>query len=142
MIDPQTKVLLVDDFAMVRTMMRSALTDLGFSAIEETDGAAKALQILSEAHKSGAPFGVVFLDWNMPGMTGVELLQICRESYEFKNLPIIMVTAEAEKKHVLRALTLGATDYIVKPCSSDVLEEKLAAINRLLKQQTLASSSK
>lgn len=140
-ITPQTKVLLVDDFAMIRTMMRSALSDLGFSTIDETDGAATALKLLQEAHVKGNPYGVMFLDWNMQGMSGIDLLQICRDSIEFKNLPIIMVTAEAEKKNVLKALSLGATDYIVKPCSSEVLENKLKQVNKYLEQkQNLAAS--
>ena len=84
---------------------------------------------LRAALGEGKPYSFVFCDWNMPVMSGLELLQTCRATPEFVNLPIVMVTAEAEQASVVRALKSGASDYVVKPIAADVLERK---INKIL----------
>lgn len=123
------KILLIDDFEIVRLMLRNALGDLGFTDIEEAEEGKTAMTKLGEAHASGKPFALVFCDWNMPEMTGIEVLEACRSTPEFASLPIIMVTAEAEQESVVRAIRAGATDYVVKPIAPDVLERK---VNKIL----------
>lgn len=123
------KILLVDDFEIVRLMLRNALGDLGFTDIEEAEDGKTAMLKLVEAHGAGKPFALVFCDWNMPEMTGIEVLEACRTTPEFATLPIVMVTAEAEQESVVRAIRAGATDYVVKPIAPDVLERK---VNKIL----------
>lgn len=123
------KILLVDDFEIVRLMLKNALSDLGFPNVEEAEDGRVALKLIREAHSAGAPFNLVFCDWNMPDVSGLDVLETCRSLPDFKNLPIVMVTAEAEQQHVVRALRAGATDYVVKPIAPDVLEKK---VNKVL----------
>jgi two-component system, chemotaxis family, chemotaxis protein CheY len=129
----QIRILLVDDFEIVRLMLRNALTELGFTSIEEAEDGKSAMAKLIEAHTSGKPFGFMFCDWNMPEMTGIEVLEACRSTPEFSSLPIVMVTAEAEQESVVRAIRAGATDYVVKPIAPDVLERK---VNKILSKMT------
>jgi two-component system chemotaxis response regulator CheY len=85
-----------------------------------------------DAAYNSSPFDLVFLDWNMPEMDGFSLLQKCRADVRFKNLPIVMVTAESERQYVLKALSAGATDYITKPFSNETLRQKIAVLNSRL----------
>lgn len=129
MINNQTKVLLVDDFDLVRTMLRRMLSELGITQIDDARDGEEALAKIAREAEAGQPYGAVFLDWNMPKKNGFEVLQACRARPEMKETPIVMVTAEGEKKHVIKALSFGATDYIVKPCSADILKTKIARLN-------------
>lgn len=123
------KILLVDDFEIVRLMLRNALGELGFTDIEEAEDGRSAMTKLIDAHAAGSPYALIFCDWNMPEMTGIEVLEACRSTPEFASLPIVMVTAEAEQESVVRAIRAGATDYVVKPIAPDVLERK---VNKIL----------
>lgn len=130
------KILLVDDFEMVRVMIRNALTDLGYKNIDDAQDGRVALAKLKEANLGGSPYTLVFCDWNMPEISGIEVLEACRNHPDFRTLPIVMVTAEAEQESVVRALRAGANDYIVKPIAPDVLERK---VNRILAKIAQAS---
>ncbi len=122
------KILVVDDFEMVRVMLRNALNDLGFHHIEEAEDGVKALEMLNESFISGEAYSIVFCDWTMPEMTGIEVLENCRRSEALKNLPFVMVTAESEQESVVRAIKAGATDYLIKPISPELLEKKVHKI--------------
>lgn len=135
MINNQTKVLLVDDFDLVRTMLRRLLSEIGITNIDDAHDGEEAMVKLKEAHGTGDPYGCVFLDWNMPRKSGYDVLKECRSTSEFLHLPIIMVTAEGERKHVLKALTTGATDYIVKPCSASILIAKINHVNEMISKK-------
>lgn len=128
------KILIVDDFETVRLFLRNALNQIGIENIEEAGDGREALQSIRDFTKKGQPFDMVFCDWNMPEMTGIELLQEIRKSPEFKQLPFVMVTAESETSSVESALKAGTTDYITKPFTVDGLREKIESIfNRLQK---------
>jgi two-component system chemotaxis response regulator CheY len=122
------RVLLVDDFEMARVMLRGALEDLGFKNLEEAENGSVALMKLQTAIAEGRPYELVFCDWNMPDMTGIELLHVCAEQADLKNLPIIMVTAQDERHHIVTALKAGAVDYIVKPISPAAFKKKVTHI--------------
>ena len=134
MITNSTKVLLVDDFDLVRTMLRRMLTENGITQIEDARDGEEALVKITQAIEAGAPYGAIFLDWNMPKKNGFEVLQACRARGDMKDVPIIMVTAEGEKRHVIKALSFGATEYIVKPCSADILKAKIQRLNAQIKK--------
>ena len=90
------RILIVDDFETVRLFLRNALNQIGIENINEAGDGREALQMIQEYKKSGEPFEMIFCDWNMPEMTGLELLQELRKTAEFKTLPFVMVTAESE----------------------------------------------
>lgn len=116
-------VLVVDDFATMRRIVKGVLKELGFKNIIEAENGKAAL---SELKKEDV--GLVISDWNMPEMTGLELLKAVRAQDQFKTLPFIMVTAEGQKDNVLEAVKAGVTNYIVKPFTPDTLKQKLEAV--------------
>lgn len=123
MSDPKMKFLVVDDFSTMRRIVRNLLKELGFNNVEEAEDGAVALQTLK-----GANFDFVVTDWNMPNMTGLELLQAIRADDSLKHLPVLMITAEAKKENIIAAAQAGASGYIVKPFTAATLSEKLTKI--------------
>jgi two-component system chemotaxis response regulator CheY len=123
MADKNMKFLVVDDFSTMRRIVRNLLKELGYANVEEAEDGVIALQRL----KSG---GVQFVitDWNMPNMTGIELLKAIRADVTLKHLPVLMITAEAKKENIIEAAQSGASGYIVKPFTAAVLEEKMNKI--------------
>jgi two-component system chemotaxis response regulator CheY len=117
------RFLVVDDFATMRKIVHNLLKELGFSRIEEAEDGAAALKQL----RAGG-FDFVVSDWNMPNMTGIELLRAIRADPSLKHLPVLMVTAEAKKENILEAAQAGASGYVVKPFTAAVLDEKLGKI--------------
>lgn len=122
------RVLIVDDFETVRLFLRNALNQIGITNIEEAGDGKEALQILVDGKKKGQPYDMIFCDWNMPEMSGLDLLVEVRKSSEFRQLPFVMVTAESETSSVETALKAGTTDYITKPFTVDGLREKIESI--------------
>lgn len=123
MADPNTKFLVVDDFSTMRRIIRNLLKELGFNNIEEAEDGVQALNILREGR-----IQFVVSDWNMPNMTGIELLQSIRADTALKHIPVLMVTAEAKKDNIIAAAQAGASGYVVKPFTAATLDEKLGKI--------------
>ena len=121
--DTKMKILVVDDFSTMRRIIRNILKQIGFENIDEAEDGKQAFGKLKSEH-----FDFVFSDWNMPNMTGIELLQAVRSDPEISALPILMVTAETEKEKVLEAVQSGVNNYIVKPFTADILMEKINKI--------------
>ena len=117
------KFLVVDDFSTMRRIVRNLLKELGFTNVDEAEDGVVALQKL----KSGT-FDFIVSDWNMPNMTGIELLRAVRADAALKHLPVLMVTAEAKKENIVEAAQAGASGYIVKPFTAATLDEKLNKI--------------
>ncbi len=116
-------VLVVDDFSTMRRIVRNILRDLEFKNILEADNGASALDVLNaqEVH-------LVVSDWNMPKMSGLELLKSVRSNEKTKDLPFLMVTAESQKENIVEAVKARVSNYIVKPFTAATLAEKLAKI--------------
>lgn len=123
-------ILIVDDFEMIRLAIRQALQKLQVKKIEEARDGAEALEKLKKNHADGEKVDLIFCDWNMPKMSGIELLETCKKSTEFADIPFIMVTSESEKTHVLEAIKLGAADYIAKPFALETIEKKLQKVRK------------
>jgi len=123
MSDLKMKILIVDDFSTMRRIIKNLLRQLGYENIEEAEDGVQAYSKL----KSGG-YGFVISDWNMPNMDGLELLKKIRGDQELKDLPVLMVTAEAEKEKVIAAIQAGVSNYIVKPFTGEVLKEKMDKI--------------
>ncbi|MDE2343756.1 MAG: chemotaxis response regulator CheY [Betaproteobacteria bacterium] len=117
------KFLVVDDFSTMRRIVRNLLKELGFTNVQEAEDGVDALQKLA-----GGNFDFVVSDWNMPNMTGIELLRKIRSDPTLKHLPVLMVTAEAKKENIIEAAQSGASGYIVKPFTAATLDEKLKKI--------------
>jgi two-component system chemotaxis response regulator CheY len=122
-LDKNMKILIVDDFSTMRRIIKNLLRDLGFTNTAEADDGNTALPILK---KGGFDFLVT--DWNMPGMTGIELLQAVRSDPDLASLPVLMVTAEAKREQIIAAAQAGVNGYIVKPFTANTLKEKIDKI--------------
>jgi len=123
--DHSINILIVDDFATMRRILKNMLKQLGFVKIIEADDGTTALEQLKKGH-----FDLIISDWNMPKMTGLELLEAVRKMEETKDIPFLMVTAEAQKQNVINAVKAGVSNYVVKPFTAEQLQEKL---NKILK---------
>ncbi|HTC28601.1 chemotaxis protein CheY [Dyella dinghuensis] len=123
--DKNMKILVVDDFSTMRRIVRNLLVELGFSnpMIQEADDGHNAMTMLK-----ASPFDMVVTDWNMPNMTGIELLQAIRAEPKLKGLPVLMVTAENNREQIIAAAQAGVNGYIVKPFTAVTLKEKLDKI--------------
>lgn len=114
------RILVVDDFATMRRIIKNLLHDLGFDNITEADNGVNALNTLKNQR-----IDFMILDWSMPEMDGLTLLKKVREDENLKNLPILMVTAEARKEMIIEAAKAGVNGYIVKPFTANTLQEKI-----------------
>lgn len=117
------KILVVDDFSTMRRIIKNLLRDLGFTNTDEADDGSTALPML----KTGK-YDFLVTDWNMPGMTGIELLGHVRADESLKTLPVLMVTAEAKRDQIVAAAQAGVNGYVVKPFTAAVLKEKIEKI--------------
>jgi two-component system chemotaxis response regulator CheY len=121
--DLNMKLLVVDDMSTMRRIVKNALKQLGFVNIEEAEDGNSALAKL-RAEK----FDFVVSDWNMPNMTGLDLLKAIRQDPALKAIPVLMVTAEAKKENIMEAIQSGVSNYIVKPFTAETLKEKIDKI--------------
>lgn len=117
------KILIVDDFSTMRRIIKNLLRDLGFNNTAEADDGLTALPMLQNGN-----FDFVVTDWNMPGMTGIDLLKAIRSDERLAHLPILMVTAEAKREQIIAAAQAGVNGYVVKPFTAQVLKEKIEKI--------------
>ena len=117
------RFLVVDDFPTMRRIVRSLLKELGFTNVEEAEDGQDALNKLRAGN-----FEFVVSDWNMPNLDGLEMLKEIRQDNALKDLPVLMVTAEAKKENIIAAAQAGANGYVVKPFTAATLEEKLNKI--------------
>jgi len=117
------KILIVDDFSTMRRIIKNLLRDLGFTNTQEADDGLTALPMLK-----GGDFDFLVTDWNMPGMTGIELLKEVRADDKLAGLPTLMVTAEAKKDQIVEAAQAGVNGYVVKPFTAQALKEKIEKI--------------
>ena len=117
------KILIVDDFSTMRRIIKNLLRDLGFTNTQEADDGSTALPMLK-----GSDFDFLVTDWNMPGMTGIDLLKAVRADEKLQSLPVLMVTAEAKREQIIEAAQAGVNGYVVKPFTAQALQEKIEKI--------------
>ena len=122
-VDLSIKILIVDDMSTMRRIVKNALKQIGFSNMEEAeDGTSALAKLRAEA------FNFVISDWNMPNMTGLDLLKTIRGDAALKGIPVLMVTAEAKQENIVEAVQAGVSNYIVKPFTAETLKEKIDKI--------------
>ena len=120
---PGMSILVVDDFSTMRRIIKGLLQDLGFSNITEAADGLTALSLLKAGN-----FDLLITDWNMPGMQGVELLREVRADERMKQLPVLMLTAEAKREQIVAAAQAGVSGYVIKPFTAATLKEKIGKI--------------
>lgn len=122
-LDRNMPILVVDDFSTMRRIVKNCLKQLGFENITEAEDGEVALSKLGQAE-----FRFIISDWNMPNMMGIDLLRAVRSDTKLKGIPFLMVTAESQKENVLEAAKAGVSNYVIKPFTAEVLEQKMEAI--------------
>jgi len=121
--DPNMKIMVVDDMSTMRRIVKNILKQIGFSNVDEAENGQEALEKLK-----ADTFGFIVSDWNMPVMTGIDMLRAIRSDEALKHIPVLMVTAEAKKENIVEAVQAGVSNYIVKPFTAESLQEKVAKI--------------
>ena len=121
--DLNMKVLIVDDFATMRRILRNILKQIGFTDINEADDGSTALKELKKEK-----YDLILCDWNMPEMPGIDLLNTIKADDELKGIPFVMVTAEAQKDNIVGAVKAGVNSYIVKPFTAETISDKLKKV--------------
>ena len=121
--DLSMKVLVVDDFATMRRILKNILKQIGFTKIIDADDGSTALAMLKKNKVD-----LIISDWNMPMVSGLELLKAVRSDESIKDMPFLMVTAESQKDSVVQAIQAGVSNYVVKPFTPDTIKEKLEQI--------------
>lgn len=128
MLDQNMKILVVDDFSTMRRIIRNILREIGYNNVDEADDGSTAMEKLK-----ADTFDFVVTDWNMPKMSGIDLLKAIRGDEKLKHVPVLMVTAEAAKENVVTAVQAGVNNYIVKPFTAAALKERIDLILDKLK---------
>ena len=121
--DPNMRILVVDDFSTMRRIIKNILRQLDLNNVVEADDGTTAWGVLNKDH-----IDFIISDWNMPQMTGIELLRKVRASEDFGNLPFLMVTAEAQQSNIIEAAQARVSNYIVKPFTAETLKQKIDKI--------------
>lgn len=117
------KILSVDDSAIVRIMIKKGVEAMGYDCLEASDGQ-EALEVLGQKYKE---ISLILLDWNMPGMNGMEFLNIIKADTRYKGIPVMMVTTESEKASIVKAIQSGVTNYMLKPFTEEDMKKKIMA---------------
>lgn len=130
------RVLIVDDMSVMRTILRALLNNLGVTDILEASDGEMALETLKENKVD-----LILSDWNMPKMTGIELLRRIREDIILKNIPFVMISAEATKENISRAIHLHVNQYLIKPVSAAQLEQKVSPLLAGIANSTLKQAA-
>ena len=128
MFPPDTRILIADDMPTIRDLVKGQLKAMGFKVIVEATDGEQALNVLASNQNTMTPIQLVICDWNMPKMTGLELLKHCRSSADWATIPFMLLTSESERDQVTEAIMAGVSQYLVKPFAAKAFEEKLKAV--------------
>ncbi len=115
------KILTVDDSSVVRKIIRAATEVLNIEVDEAEDG----YETFDKLKALGGKVDLILLDWNMPGLDGFEVLKRLKSDAVYKNIPVMMVTTEAQKENIVAAIKAGAINYLTKPFTVEELTEKI-----------------
>ena len=132
------KVLIVDDHFLIRQFVRNTLQDTKIGDVQTAADGNEAIDLIQKAQNINQPYDVVFLDWNMPTVSGLEVLSFFRAKPEYASTAFVMLTAESEQQNIMKAIKAGATSYIIKPVSPSDLGKKLGEIYEWIKRKRQA----
>jgi len=134
MFESNCKILVVDDFETMRNITKHILKSLGYTNIDQADNGRSALKMLQHGG-----YDLIISDWNMPDVDGLRMLKAIRSNNFFRDIPVLMITAEMKREQVISAAQAGVDGYIGKPFSPQDLKEKLQLVyDKRVKSQTLA----
>ncbi len=133
------RVLIVDDHFLTRQLVHSTLLEAQVTNVQSAKDGNEAIDLIQGAFDARQPYDIVFLDWHMPKISGLEVLSHFRAKPEYANKAFVMLTADAERKNIMKAATSGATAYIIKPVSSATLTKKLVEIHGWLEHRNQGS---
>lgn len=122
-----TRILVIDDMPSIRDLVKNTLKAMGYKNIQEAADGEEGLKVLVQNNTPGTQIQLVISDWNMPKMKGLDLLKQVRATAEWNNLPFVLLTSESERDQVTEAVLAGVSQYIVKPFSAKIFEDKLKA---------------
>jgi two-component system chemotaxis response regulator CheY len=122
------KTLVVDDMPVLRKLMTRMLRELGLTNVETAEDGQSAWGMIQNSLKNEKPYEFIISDWNMPNMTGLDLLKVVRRTPGMEKVPFLMITAENEKDNVVNAVSAGVSNFIIKPFSPQILKEKIDRI--------------
>lgn len=118
------RALIIDDSGAMRSILRQYMRELKYEVVEARDGQ-EALERCEET----PDFDIALVDWNMPVMNGLDFVRTLRARKEYDSMKLMMVTTENDAAHIEAALTAGANEFVMKPFTYEVLEEKMALLN-------------
>jgi len=124
----EMEFLICDDLPLIRQLLASSLRANGYKKIEEAEDGKVGLEKITKKVESGKPYTIVFMDWMMPTMTGLDVIKACRNDPKLKDTLFIMVTAERDQKNIVQALSSGVKDYIIKPFNAAILNQKIERV--------------
>lgn len=119
------KALVVDDVKSMREINRQLLMAMGYKKVDVAENGEEALTILEQAAENESSYNLVISDWEMPKMSGIDLLKAIRISDLLYETPVFLLTSLSEKKHILQAINNGANGYLVKPVNQKMMQEKI-----------------
>jgi two-component system chemotaxis response regulator CheY len=122
------RILIADDHFLIRQFVKRSLMDNGFSQVELVNDGNEAVDAIGKSMQEGNLYDIVFLDWNMPLLAGIDVLAYIRSKPEYHNAAVVMFTAESERQNIMKAIKMGATSYILKPISPVELNKKIREI--------------
>jgi two-component system chemotaxis response regulator CheY len=129
------KILIADDHFLIRQFVRNTLADAKITNVQTAADGNEAIDLVQKARDVGQPYDIVFLDWNMPTVSGLEVLSYFRAKPEYGTTAFVMLTAESEQQNIMKAIKAGATSYIIKPVSPADLGKKLFEIYEWIKRK-------
>jgi len=129
------KVLVADDHFLIRQFVRNTLQESKITNVQTAADGNEAIDLVQKAYEAHQSYDIVFLDWNMPTISGLEVLSYFRAKPEYADTAFVMLTAESEQQNIMKAIKAGATSYIIKPVSPSDLGKKLIEINEWIKRK-------
>ncbi len=133
------KVLIADDHFLIRQFVRNALQESKITNVQTAADGNEAIDLVQKALEANQAYDIVFLDWNMPTISGLEVLSYFRAKPEYSGTAFVMLTAESEQQNIMKAIKAGATSYIIKPVSPSDLSKKLFEIHEWIKRKQQTS---
>lgn len=135
------KVLIADDHFLIRQFVRNTLQDSKITNVQTAADGNEAIDLIQKAFDVNQSYDIVFLDWNMPTISGLEVLSYFRAKPEYAGTAFVMLTAESEQQNIMKAIKAGATSYIIKPVSPSDLAKKLFEIHEWIKRKRQSSQA-
>jgi len=135
------KVLIADDHFLIRQFVRNTLNEAKITNVQTAADGNEAIDLIQKALDANQAYDIVFLDWNMPTISGLEVLSYFRAKPEYASTAFVMLTAESEQQNIMKAIKAGATSYIIKPVSPTDLSKKLSEIHEWIKRKNQSAQA-